>query len=105
MLVYQLLRMGRRTWYLNIKMHLQVGDISKGITGKERKFFRIISRGYFIDGEVLYKKPFLSTLLQCVSKKESHAILYHVHEGAYEPHMNDYAIAQKSCDKDIIGNH
>ena len=56
--------------------------------------------GFFLDGDVLYKKSKDQILLRCVDANEAKKIVYEIHEGVCGTHASGHVMARQI---DIIG--
>ena len=51
--------------------------------------------GFFLDGEVLYKKRKDQMLLRCVDANEAKNIVHEIHEGVCGTHVNGHVMTRK----------
>ena len=51
--------------------------------------------GFFLDGEVLYKKSKDQILLRCVDANEAKKIVHEIHEGVYGTHASGHVMARQ----------
>ena len=51
--------------------------------------------GFFLDGEVLYKKGKGQILLRCVDINEAKKIVHEIHEGVSSTHANGHVMARQ----------
>ena len=51
--------------------------------------------GFFLDGDILYKKSKDQILLRCVDANEANKIVHEIHEGVYGTHTNRYVMARQ----------
>ena len=51
--------------------------------------------GFFLSGNILYKRNHDMVLLRCVDAREAEQMLIEVHEGSFGTHANGHAMAQK----------
>ncbi|XP_070038603.1 uncharacterized protein [Nicotiana tomentosiformis] len=61
----------------------------------QKRTIRRLSNGFFLSGEILYKRTLDLNLLRCVDAKEAEMIMNEVHSGVCGPHMNGYVLAKK----------
>jgi hypothetical protein len=51
--------------------------------------------GFYLDGEILYKRSFDGTLLRCLNATDARKALREVHERICSTHANGYMMARK----------
>ena len=51
--------------------------------------------GFFLDGEVLYKKRKDQILLRCVDSREAKKIMHEIHEGVCGTHASGHVMARQ----------
>ena len=51
--------------------------------------------GFFLDGEILYKKEKDQVLLRCVDASEARHIIAEIHEGICETHANSHKMSRQ----------
>ena len=54
-----------------------------------------MAAGYFLNGEILYKRSFDGTLLRCLNAEEAQQVIKEVHEGSCGSHSNGQNMARK----------
>ena len=54
-----------------------------------------MAAGFFLSGNVLYKRNHDIVLLRCVDAREAEQMLIEVHEGSFGTHANGHAMARK----------
>ncbi|XP_070032412.1 uncharacterized protein [Nicotiana tomentosiformis] len=64
-------------------------------SGDQKRTIRRLASGFFLRGEILYKRTPDLNLLRCVDTLEAEKIMNEVHSGVCEPHMNGYVLAKK----------
>ncbi|XP_070004522.1 uncharacterized protein [Nicotiana sylvestris] len=82
-------------WYHDIKRFLKTKEYPDEAIGDQRRTIRLLARGFFLSGEVLYKRTLDLSLLRCVDTEEVGRIMYEVHRGVCGPHINGYVLAKK----------
>nr|XP_016474569.1 PREDICTED: uncharacterized protein LOC107796330 [Nicotiana tabacum] len=82
-------------WYHDIKRFLKTQEYPEHATGYQKRAIRRHASGFFMSGEVLYKKTPDLNLLRCVDAEEARRIMQEVHAGVCRPHMNGYVLAKK----------
>ena len=51
--------------------------------------------GFFLDGEILYKKSKDQILLRCVDVSEAKKIVHEIHEGVCDTHASGHVMAKQ----------
>ncbi|PKI42266.1 hypothetical protein CRG98_037338 [Punica granatum] len=84
-----------KPWYEDIKNFLRTGQYPPFTDRRDRKTLRRLAIHYFLSSEILYRRSFDSTLLQCIEEHESRRLMEEVHRGNCAPHMNGLMLAKK----------
>ena len=58
--------------------------------------------GFFLDGDILYKKSKDQTLLRCVDADEAKKIVHEIHEGVYGTHARGHVMARQIIDRKSV---
>ncbi|XP_070007731.1 uncharacterized protein [Nicotiana sylvestris] len=82
-------------WYRDIKRFLKTKEYPDQASGDQKRTIRRNASGFFLNGEVLYKRTPDLNLLRCVDAEEARRIMYEVHTGVCGSHMNGYVLAKK----------
>ncbi|XP_070021869.1 uncharacterized protein [Nicotiana sylvestris] len=82
-------------WYHDIKRFLKTKEYHEQASGYQKRTIRWHASGFFLSGNVLYKKTPDLNLLRYVDTEEAGRIMYEVHSGVCRPHMNGYVLAKK----------
>ncbi|XP_060170576.1 uncharacterized protein LOC132601513 [Lycium barbarum] len=82
-------------WYHDIKRYLKTKQYPIHADGDQKRTIRRLSNGFFLRGEILYKRTPNLNLLRCVNTQEAEMIMNEVHSGVCGPHMNDYVLPKK----------
>ncbi|XP_075095095.1 uncharacterized protein LOC142173410 [Nicotiana tabacum] len=82
-------------WYRDIKQFLKTREYPEHANRDQKRTVRRLSNGFFLSGEILYKRTPDLNLLRCVDAKEAEIIMNEVHSGVCGPHMNGYVLAKK----------
>ncbi|XP_075101811.1 uncharacterized protein LOC142177239 [Nicotiana tabacum] len=82
-------------WYRDIKQFLKTREYLEHANRDQKRTVRRLSNGFFLSGEILYKRTPDLNLLRCVDAKEAEMIMNEVHSGVCGPHMNGYVLAKK----------
>ncbi|XP_070004134.1 uncharacterized protein [Nicotiana sylvestris] len=80
-------------WYHDIKRFLKMQEYPEQASGDQKRTIRRHTSGFFLNGDVLYKRTPDLNLLRCVDAKEARRIMHEVHAGVCGPHMNEYVLA------------
>ncbi|XP_070005889.1 uncharacterized protein [Nicotiana sylvestris] len=82
-------------WYHDIKRFLKTREYPEHAKGDQKRTIRRLASGFFLNGEILYKRTPDLNLLRCIDATEAERIMSEVHSGVCEPHMNGYILAKK----------
>ncbi|XP_070010725.1 uncharacterized protein [Nicotiana sylvestris] len=82
-------------WYYDIKRFLKTKEYPEQASGDQKRTIRRFATGFFLSGEVLFKRTPDLNLLRCVDAQEARRIMNEVHAGVCRPHMNGYVLARK----------
>ncbi|XP_075085208.1 uncharacterized protein LOC142168432 [Nicotiana tabacum] len=82
-------------WYHDIKQFLKTREYPEHTNRDQKRTVRRLSNGFFLSGEILYKRTLDLNLLRCMDAKEAEMIMNEVHSGVCGPHMNGYVLAKK----------
>src|ERR1051325_10190474 len=80
---------------LDIKRFLQIREYPLGASYKDKKTLRRLSRNFFLNEDVLYKRNLDMVLLRCVDRHEADTIIHEMHEGSFGTHSNGHAMSRK----------
>ena len=58
----------------------------------DKRTLRMLAIGFFLDGEVLYKKNKDQILLRCVNTSEAKKIVHEIHEGVCGTHTSGHVM-------------
>ncbi|XP_070017898.1 uncharacterized protein [Nicotiana sylvestris] len=83
-------------WYHDIKRFLKIKEYPEQASGDQKGTIRRLVSGFFLSGEVLYKRTPHLNLLKCVDAQEAERIMNEVHVGVCGPRMNGYVLANKT---------
>ncbi|XP_070021519.1 uncharacterized protein, partial [Nicotiana sylvestris] len=81
-------------WYHDIKRFLKTQEYPEQASGDQKRTIRRHASGFFLSGDVLYKRTPDLNLLRCVDIEEAGRIMHEVHAGVCGPHMNGYVLAK-----------
>ncbi|XP_070047520.1 uncharacterized protein [Nicotiana tomentosiformis] len=82
-------------WYCDIKQFMKTREYPEHANKNQKRTIRRLSNGFFLSGEILYKRTPNLNLLRCLDAKETEMIMNEVHSGVCGPHMNGYVLAKK----------
>ncbi|XP_057969380.1 uncharacterized protein LOC131158527 [Malania oleifera] len=92
-----------KPWFHDIKTYIQWKEYPIGASNNDRKTIRRLAMGFFLDGEILYKRNHDMTLLRCVELQEARQIIQEVHDGVCGTHARGHSWPEKSLGVDTIG--
>ncbi|XP_070019991.1 uncharacterized protein [Nicotiana sylvestris] len=90
-------------WYHDIKRFLKMKEYPEQASGDQKRTIRWLASGFFLSGEVLYKRTPDLNLLRCVDAEEAVRIMYEMHAGVCGPHMNGMFWKKRSFEQVITG--
>ncbi|WRX08038.1 Integrase zinc-binding domain - like 3 [Theobroma cacao] len=67
----------------------------ENVTDNDKRTLRRLAMGFFLSGEVLYKRSRDQVLLRCVDVAEANKIMKEVHEGTCGAHANGHMLARQ----------
>ncbi|XP_070056937.1 uncharacterized protein [Nicotiana tomentosiformis] len=82
-------------WYHDIKRFIKIKKYPEQASGDQKRTIRRLASGFFLSGEILYKRIPDLNLLRCVDTLEAEKIMNEVHSRVCGPHMNGYVLAKK----------
>ncbi|XP_049362780.1 uncharacterized protein LOC125827531 [Solanum verrucosum] len=82
-------------WYHDIKRFLKAKEYPIHADRDKKRTIRRLANGFFLSGDILYKRTPDLNLLRCVNIQEAETIMNEVHSGVCGPHMNGYVLAKK----------
>ncbi|XP_047257985.1 uncharacterized protein LOC124890228, partial [Capsicum annuum] len=82
-------------WFQDIKEYIQTGKYPVHADGNQKRTIRHLSSGFFLSGEILYKRTPDLRLLRSVDAKEASKIMTKVHSEICGPHMSGYVMEKK----------
>ncbi|XP_049387208.1 uncharacterized protein LOC125851463 [Solanum stenotomum] len=82
-------------WYLHIKNFLQTGKCPEHANGDQKRTIRHLTSGFFLGGEILYKRTPDLNLLRCVDVENAEKIMNGIYAGVCGSHMNGYVLVKK----------
>ena len=82
-----------RPWYFDIKRYVESKEYPPEASDNNKRTLRRLAVGFFMSGNILYKRNHDMVLLRCVNAKEAKNMLGEVHEGSFGTHANGHAMA------------
>ncbi|XP_070004663.1 uncharacterized protein [Nicotiana sylvestris] len=70
-------------WCHDIKRFLKTNEYPEQASGDQKRTIRRHASGFFLSGDVLYKRTLDLNLLRCVNAEETGRIMYEVHAGVH----------------------
>ena len=92
-----------KLWYFDIKCFLQSQIYPHGASLKDKNTLRRLTRNFYLNGDVFYKRNFDMVLLRCVDRHEGDLLMTEVHEGSFSTHSNGHAMAKKMVEQVTSG--
>ncbi|XP_070005152.1 uncharacterized protein [Nicotiana sylvestris] len=71
-------------WYHDIKQFLKTREYPEHAKGDQKRTIRRLASGFFLNGEILYKRTPDLNLLRCIDATEAERIMSEVHSGWVE---------------------
>jgi hypothetical protein len=84
-----------KPWYYDIKNFVQKQEYPEGASKMDKKTLRRFAIGFYLDGEILYKRSFDGTLLRCLNATDARKALREVHEGICSTQASGHMMARK----------
>ena len=72
-----------KPWYFNIKQYIEDKEYPSEASNNDKRKLRRLAAGFFLSGNVLYKRNHDIVLLRCVDAREAEQMLIEVHEGSF----------------------
>ncbi|XP_057952939.1 uncharacterized protein LOC131147187 [Malania oleifera] len=83
-----------KPWFYDIKTYIQ-NEYLEGAASNDRRTIRRLAIGFFLDGEILYKRNYDMALVRCVEAQEARQVMHEVHEGVCGTHVGGHSLARK----------
>ena len=84
-----------KPWYFDIKRYIEDKEYPHEASDNDKRTLQRLAAGFFLSGNILYKRNHDMVLLRCVNAREVEQMLVEVHEGSFETHANGHAMARK----------
>ena len=82
-------------WYHDILRYVKNQQYPDLANENDKRTLRRLAMGFFLDGEVLYKKGKDQILLRCVDATEAKKIVHEIHEGVCGTHASGHVMARQ----------
>ena len=82
-------------WYHDILRYIKDQQYPKLANDNDKRTFRRLTMGFFLDGDILYKKSKDQILLRCVDADEAKKIVHKIHEGVCSTHASGHVMARQ----------
>ena len=84
----------RNPWYYDILRYVRDQHYPKLANDNDKRTLKRLAMGFFLDGDILYKKSKDQILLMCVDGDEAKKIVHEIHEGVCGTHANGHVMAR-----------
>ena len=81
-------------WYHDILRYIKDQQYPEFANDNDKRTLRRLAMGFFLDGDVLYKKGKDQILLRCVDTNEAKKIVLEIHENVCGTHASGHAMAR-----------
>ena len=82
-------------WYHDILRYVKNQQYPDLANDNDKRTLRRLAMGFFLEGEVLYKKGKDQILLRCVDASEAKKIVHEIHEGVCGTHASGHVMARQ----------
>ena len=82
-------------WYHDVLRYIKNQQYSEFANDNDKRTLRRLAMGFFLDGDILYKKSKDQMLLRCVSTDEAKKIVHEIHEGVCGTHASGHVMARQ----------
>ena len=82
-----------KPWYHDIKAYIKDGEYPPRATDSEKKFIKCMVCQFFLSEDILYKRNYDTTLLQCIDALETNHLMEEMHEGLLGVHASGVRIS------------
>eukprot|EP00256_Glycine_max_P042578 XP_006593170.1 uncharacterized protein LOC102668603 [Glycine max] len=84
-----------KSWYFNIKRYIEDKEYPQEVSENDKRMLQRLVVGFFLSGNILYKRNHDTVLLRCVDAREAEQMLVEVHEGSFGTPANGHAMERK----------
>ena len=82
-------------WYHDILRYIKDQQYPEFANDNDKRTLRRLAMGFFLDGDILYKKSKDRMLLRCVNADEAKKIVHEIHEGVCGTHASGHVMARQ----------
>ena len=83
-----------KPWYFDIKRYIEDKEYPPETSNNDKRTLERLASGFFLSGNILYKRNHDMVLLRCADAREVEQMLIEVHEGSFGTHINGHAMAR-----------
>ncbi|XP_017984360.1 PREDICTED: uncharacterized protein LOC108663639 [Theobroma cacao] len=84
-----------KPWYHDIMQYIKHQAYLENATDNDKRTLKRLAMGFFLSGEVLYKRSQDQVLLRCVDATEANKIMEEVHKGTCGAHANGHMLVRQ----------
>ena len=81
-------------WYHDILRYIRDQQYPKLANDNDKRTLRRLAMGFFLDGDILYKKSKYQILLRCADADEAKKIVHEIYEGVCDTHASVHVMAR-----------
>ena len=82
-------------WYHDILRYIKDQQYPKFANDNDKRTLRRLAMGFFLDGDILYKKSKDQMLLRCIDVDETKKFVHEIHEGVCGTHVSGHVMARQ----------
>ena len=86
---------GWKPWYYDILQYIKDRQYPGHAFENDKRILKRLTMGFFLDGEVLYKKGKDQVLFRSFDSSEAKRIVKEIHEGICGPYANGHKMAKQ----------
>ncbi|XP_039054461.1 uncharacterized protein LOC120196812, partial [Hibiscus syriacus] len=84
-----------KPWYYDILQYIKNQSYPPNASEIDKRTLRRMVAGYFLDGEIIYRRSNDQMLLRCLNTSEARNVIKEVHSGICGTHANGLSMARK----------
>ncbi|KAE8654967.1 hypothetical protein F3Y22_tig00117034pilonHSYRG00338 [Hibiscus syriacus] len=84
-----------KPWYHDILQYIKNQSYPPNASEIDKRTLRRMAAGYFLDGEIMYRRSSDQMLLRCLNTSEARNVMEEVHSGICGTHANGLSMARK----------
>ncbi|KAE8733240.1 Detected protein of unknown function [Hibiscus syriacus] len=84
-----------KPWYHDILQYIKNQSYPPNASEIDKRTLRRMAAGYFLDGEIMYRRSNDQMLLRCLNTSEAQNVIEEVHSGICGTHANGLSMARK----------